>query len=286
MQMADTNNSTIELEELIDSRVSIPTIPLTLMKINHICASPDGSAREASEAIAKDPAIAAKILRLVNSSFYALRNPVGDISLACSILGLRVIKNLVLQATVLESFRTGPELEDFEPAELWDHSFKTGIAAQRLVEHSKIDFGLSKEEAYTCGLVHDVGKMILLQDQPDEFIDALRLSKQRSIPIAKAEAELFGFSHAHVGGLLAERWKLSPALQKAITYHHSPGANPEDWVMGFLVAAANSIAHKAGGPTKSWIGDVLDDDALATLSIDDATMAEIHEEVAAASSDS
>ncbi len=104
--------------------------------------------------------------------------------------------------------------------------------------------------------------------------------------MAKAEAELFGFSHAHVGGLLAERWKLSFALQTAITYHHSPGADPEAWVKGMLVAAANSIAHTSGDPTKSWVGDVMGDDALATLNIDDQTMANTREEAAAAGADS
>ncbi|MHC5062695.1 MAG: HDOD domain-containing protein [Planctomycetota bacterium] len=269
-----------ELEELIESTVSIPTIPVTLMEISRICASPDGSAREAGEAIAKDPAIAAKLLRLANSSFYALRNPVSDIYLACSILGLRVIKNLVLQATVLETFSAGHEVRNFDPTELWDHSFKTAVAAQLLVEHGKIDFGISVEEAYTCGLVHDVGKMLLLQSQPVQFADAIELSGSKSIPLAKAEAELFGFSHAHVGGLLAEKWKLSYALQVAVMYHHSPAANPEEWVLGFMVAAANTIAHQVRGGYKSWVGDVIEEESMTCLGLDEETMAVIREAVA------
>ncbi len=270
---------TVELEELIESTVSIPTIPVTLMEISRICASEDGSAREAGEAISKDPAIAAKLLRLANSSFYALRNPVSDINLACSILGLRVIKNLVLQATVLESFSSGPELRNFDPTELWDHSFKTAVAAQMLVENAKIDFGIEKEEAYTCGLVHDVGKMLLLQSQPEQFADALELSKLRNIPLAKAEGELFGFSHAHVGGLLAERWKLSYALQAAVMYHHSPAANPEEWVKGFLISAANSIAHEVRGGYKSWLGEQIEAESMTCLDLDPEVMADIRETV-------
>lgn len=274
---------TAELEELIESTVSIPTIPVTLTEISRICASPDGSAREAGEAISQDPAIAAKLLRLANSSFYALRNPVSDINLACSILGLRVIKNLVLQATILDNFGGGPKLRSFDPTELWDHSFKTAVAAQMLVEHAKIEFGVTKEEAYTCGLVHDVGKILLLQAQPEQFADALELSEQQGIPLAKAEGELFGFSHAHVGGLLAERWKLSYALQAGIMYHHSPAADPEEWVQGFLVSAANSIAHQVKGSCGSWIGDSLEGDAMTCLGLDEAVMQMIRGCVSAAS---
>ncbi len=86
--------TTAELEDLIDSTVNIPTIPSTLLEINKVVSSPEGSAKEAASVIERDPAISAKVLRLVNSSIYALKNPVSSISLACSIVGLKVIKNI------------------------------------------------------------------------------------------------------------------------------------------------------------------------------------------------
>ncbi|MEM7201625.1 MAG: HDOD domain-containing protein [Planctomycetota bacterium] len=278
-------STSAELEELIDSTVSIPTIPTTLLEINRVMSSPDGSAREAGEIIEKDPALAAKVLRLVNSSFYALRNTVTSIPLACSILGFKVIKNVAVQATVLDSFSGVAGIEAFDPNWLWDHSFKTALAARMLAEASNGAFGLDKEEAYTCGLVHDVGKMLLLEGQPERFAEALQHSNDTGLPLAKAEGELFGFSHAHVGGLLAQRWRLSNELQEAVVYHHSPGANPEQWARGFLIHIANGIAHEVAASGGGYRGDTVDADAMRAIGVDDATLDGIRDEVALASID-
>jgi len=269
---------TAELEELIDTTVSIPTIPTTLMQINKIVASEDGSTRACGDVIIRDPAIATKLLRLVNSSFYSLKNPVSAVPLACSIVGMRVIKNLVLQATVLESFAVSKSVQGFDPNWLWDHSFKTAIAA-RMLAQAWPESGLDKDEAYTCGLIHDVGKMILLQSAPKRFEEALQLSHKNKIPLAKAEGEVMGFSHAHVAGLLAERWKLAPDLQIAVSYHHSAGTDAEEWAKGFLINAANSIAHQEATGNGGWIGDVCTPEALAAMSIPDETMTTIREQV-------
>ncbi|MGE3174288.1 MAG: HDOD domain-containing protein [Planctomycetota bacterium] len=274
--------TTAELEELIDGTVSIPTIPTILTEITRIFDSPDGSARDAAAVIEKDPAIATRVLRLVNSPFYGLRNPVSSINLACSILGLKVIKNLVVQATVLQTFGTGPEIETFDVSWLWDHSFKTAVACRLLAEHSPAAGGLQKDDAYTCGLIHDVGKMILLDSQTDRFAEALKHAQQESLPLAKAEGEIFGFNHAHVGGLLAQRWKLADLVQAAVTYHHSPATNPEDWARGFIVKAANTLAHRAAdGTSGGYRGDLCDDDALLALQLSPETMAEILAQVRA-----
>jgi HD-like signal output (HDOD) protein len=264
-----------ELEDLIDGTVSIPTIPTILVEITAIFDAPDGSAKDAARVIEKDPAIATRALRLVNSSFYGLKNPVSNINLACSILGLKIIKNLIVQATVLQTFSAGEQGNGFNADWLWDHSFKTAVACRLLAEHSVIAEGFNKDDAYTCGLIHDIGKLILIESQGDRFFEALAFSKQNNIPLAKAEAEVFGFNHAHVGGLLANRWKLAPNVQAAVMYHHSPATNPEDWARGFLVKAANTYAHMAAEGNGGWIGDLLDDDARQTLGLSQ----EQHEEI-------
>jgi HD-like signal output (HDOD) protein len=268
--------TTAELEDLIDSTVSIPTIPTILTEINRVFNSPDGSAKEAASVIEKDPAIATRLLRLVNSSFYGLKNPVSSINLACSILGLKVIKNLVVQATVLQTFGSGPEIQDFDVDWLWDHSFKAAIACKLLADKSPAANGLHKDDAYTCGLIHDIGKMILLDSQTDRFAEALRLARAENIPLARAEGEVFGFNHAHVGGILANRWKLAEGVQSAVMYHHSPATNPEDWARGFLIKAANTLAHLAAdGTSGGYRGDLCDGDSLLALGMTQEQLADI-----------
>jgi len=275
-------STSAELEELIDSTVTIPTIPTILIEINKIFASPEGSAQSAAEVIETDPAIAAKVLRLVNSSFYALKNPVSAIPLACSILGLKVIKNLVVQATVIDEF-SGAQTAEFDTKWLWDHSFKTALAARLLCQHSPIKTGLDPDDAYTCGLIHDVGKMILLQNQTDSFIEAIRASRTKNIALAKVEGEMFGFSHAHVGGLLARRWKLAEAVQAAVMYHHSPATEADDWAKGFLIKAANTVAHQVAGEGGGYVPDLSDEDSMLALQIDEPLLEDIRGQVACAS---
>jgi HD-like signal output (HDOD) protein len=276
-------STTAELEELIDGTVSIPTIPTVLTEITNIFNSEDGSAKQAAAVIEKDPAIATRVLRLVNSPFYGLRNPVSNINLACSILGLKSIKNLVVQATVLQTFGTTSECSGFDANWLWDHSFKTAVACRMLAERSPAAAGMQKDDAYTCGLVHDIGKLILIDSQSERFGEALRLCADQRIPLAKAEAEVFGFNHAHVGGLLANRWKLAESVQAAIMYHHSPATSAEDWARGFLVKAANTFAHAgANGTNGGYRGDTLDGDSMLALGLTDAQTAEIRAAVAEA----
>lgn len=268
-------STTAELEDLVDGTVSIPTIPTVLTEINAIFSSPDGSAKDAARVIEKDPAIATRVLRLVNSSFYALKNPVSNINLACSIVGLKVIKNVVVQATVLQTFGNVGSVAAFDANWLWDHSFKTAVACRMLAERSPANAGLAKEDAYTCGLIHDIGKLILLDSQADRFVEALQLANKSKLPLARAEGEVFGFNHAHVGGLLANRWKLAPTVQAAVMYHHSPATNAEDWARGFLVKAANTFAHQAAATKGGYEGDVLSADSLEALSLTKEQSAEI-----------
>jgi HD-like signal output (HDOD) protein len=125
----------------------------------------------------------------------------------------------------------------------------------------------------------------LLTSQRERFVEALELSDSGNVPLAKAESALFGFHHAHVGGLLAQRWKLAPAVQAAVAYHHSPASDPTDWARGFLVQAANTFAHRAATMSGGYRGDLCDDDSLQALHLTKEQTAEITAAVASAGID-
>ena len=279
----DMTSTTTKLEELVGSTVTVPTIPTALLEINKVISSPDGSTQEVATIIDRDPALAAKALRLVNSPLFGLKNPVSSISLSCSILGLRTIKNLVVQATVLQTFRNNPHLASFDVDWLWDHSFKTAVAAGLLAKEATVEVGLNADDAYTAGLVHDVGKMVLLQSEPGRFAEALNLSASNNIPLAQAEEALLGFSHAHVGGLLAKYWKLSDDLRVAVMDHHKTKLTPEPSSQGLLVAAANTIAHQVAEGHGGWIGEQRPPEIFESLGVSEDRLAVIREQVALAS---
>jgi len=262
-------DKTERLDELISSTVTIPTIPTTLAEIQRIVNDPDGSAAEAAEVIVKDPAIASKVLRLANSSIYALRVPVSDIQHAVCILGLKILKNLVVQATVLENFQ-GRGGEALSANWLWDHSLKTARAARGLAGLVPKDPGIELEEAYSAGLLHDVGKVLLMEAEGDRYLRAVTLSRLKKIPLYKSEFDIFGFTHADVGCHLADRWNMSAVLCAAIGQHHDEDLDIETNPAAYLLQFANSMAHNVASGVLSYHTDAdIDEEILESFGLDD-----------------
>lgn len=274
-------NTLEEIGQLIEGTVTIPTVPTTLAEINRIINDPEGSAEEASKVVATDPAIATKVLRLANSSLYSLRVPVSDIRHAVSILGLRILRNLVVQATILEHFKsTKPEKGQFDPTWLWDHSNKAACAARLIVAALPGVFEADTEEAYTGGLLHDVGKILLLENDKARFLQAAKDSLAKNIPMHRLEEEVFGFTHADVGALLAHRWQLSATLAEMIQHHHSPDDSPHS--LSSLLHCANGIAHAVASGNGGYTGHEVSEDYLQSLGIEEAKMEEILKDVGGA----
>ena len=249
-----------ELEELIDSTVSIPTIPTVLTEITAILDSPDGSAKDAAAVIEKDPAIATRALRLVNSSFYGLKNPVSNINLGCSILGLQVIKNLVVQATVLQTFQSD-EREVLDADWLWDHSFKAAVACRMLAERTEIAGDVGKDDAYTCGLIHDIGKLVIAQCVPPGALKLLGDAAEREqLAIHEAEKTVLGIDHAEIGGFVARTWGLPVSVQVALIQHHVPRS---DDVFTHALILADRLSHAAMSFTEMTTPDTDEEEALA-----------------------
>jgi putative nucleotidyltransferase with HDIG domain len=272
-----------QVREIVSETVTIPTIPTTLQEINRIIHDPDGSAKEASEYIAKDVAIAPKVLRLANSPLCGLRNPVSDIQQAVSILGLKMLRNLVLQATVLENLCPTVHSVQCDPRSLWDHSFKVAQVARTLTKISHVDFGLSRDEAYTAGLLHDVGKIILLNFDGTKIQEALTKSAEEKIPMFLAEEEAFGFNHAHIGAVLAEAWGLGECLHHAILYHHEApkdGETEDDAIAamrGTLIRVSNSLSHRFTPRPMLYTGDHVSEEGISVLRLGVEAMDEIEQ---------
>ncbi|MFQ5504609.1 MAG: HDOD domain-containing protein [Planctomycetota bacterium] len=271
-------------EGLVGKMVTIPTVPHTLLEINRIINDPEGTAREAANVVNKDPALATKTLRLANSSLYSLQVPVSDIRHAVSILGLRILRNLVVQATVLQQFKgSSKNRRIFDPIWLWDHSVKVACAARLLVQRSEHNFGMDHEEAYTAGLLHDVGMILLLDSMQDRFLAMTKRSTADRVPLHLIEKEELGFTHADAAALLVERWNLSPVLREAIEHHHARDFEDKDMQTGLLISLANAIAHSVTERTGPYFSDEdLDAAALERMGISELDLAEIQAEVKAA----
>lgn len=223
--------------DLMDSVVSIPSAPTVLVELEKLFADEESDTRDVAAEIEHDPAIAARVLRLANSPFYGLPGVLTSISAACNTLGRRVLRNTVLQASMLDAF-SGDGLDD-----IWDHSFKVAIGTQSLISCSKLAAGISRDDAYTCGLMHDIGKLLLMQAVPEDYRKVVDIRQSKSVDSVTAEREVLGFTHVDAGLALASEWDLPSEIQAAIENHHGEGPIHTDNAAGRFVQFADEIAH-------------------------------------------
>ena len=234
-------------ENLVDGVVTLPTIPTILAALNDKIADPDSSASEVADIIAKDPPTSTKVLRLANSAYYGLRNKVSTINHAVTMLGFNIIRNLVLTATVFHFSDKKDVGGLFNTEKFWQHSLGVAVAGKIVATNSFPGAANLADEFFICGLLHDLGKIILAEYAQDKFETALLLSHEKGVPLYEAEQEIIGCTHAQVGGVLADRWHLSGGIITAIGYHHYPMEAGEDGVKYAAVTHLADILTRAKG---------------------------------------
>jgi putative nucleotidyltransferase with HDIG domain len=186
--------------------------------------NPQTSAREVGELISKDQALTSRVLRLVNSAYYGFPKQITTVNHAVVILGFNRVKNIVLAASIFRMKDPGAHGRFDAPA-FWRHSLGAAVAARALAR--ELGWG-DAEEGFVCGLLHDIGKLVLAQSVPAEYEKCLEEAEGRHCTIRETELEILGLDHATVGAWLAERWALPPAVHAGILNHHGPGETRKD----------------------------------------------------------
>ncbi len=248
--MAEETANSTSILNLVNKTLELPTIPEVLVRLNAVIASEDSSADDVAQVISTDPAVSANVLRIVNSAYYGLQVRVSAVSLAVSILGFSMTKKVALKAAVFSVFAKKKDVvENFDPQGFWKHSIYTGVAGRTLAAASPRFAGNHAEDIYICGLLHDIGKIILAEKSPTEYADILRIAAQSGRPEIDVENEVLGFSHADIGSVLAIKWFLPEDLTIAIRYHHAPDKDPFHKSLSSLIHLADHLAWSAGNPS-------------------------------------
>lgn len=208
----------------IDKGLEIPSIPLVLIKIIQTLDADTSSAKALEELILHDPALSARILRLANSAFYSFRATVKTISHAISLLGMNLVTSLAIGINIFDSFTKGAKSESALISQLWTHSCGVGVLAKEIWTFNGHS-GKDGEFAFLCGLLHDLGKVVLFKTYPKHYGDLFAIAKTESDPAITAyEAENYGMDHAAIGELLAKQWGFPVELSSVIRKHHDPSA--------------------------------------------------------------
>lgn len=235
------------VKELFSQRHAFESLPPIYLRIVQALNSPHSTVDSIAEIIRSDIALSSKILETANSSFYGLQSDIADIPQAVATLGLESIKTMAL---AIQLFDRGGHTAEHRALveELWHHSQAVASAARRicLFETKNLQ---EAEKAYSAGLLHDIGKLVLLDTGGDLYIEAQRLAREQSIPAWRAEIATLGCDHAETGAYLLARWGLPQSLCETAALHHRP-ANSSSTGFSPLAAvhAANAIARKRKNP--------------------------------------
>lgn len=224
------------LRHKVESINTLPTVPGVLRRLSVIIEKPRITLVEISAFISNDPALTTKVLKMVNSAIYGFPGRIASVSHATMLLGLNVIKGLLLGVSVFELMQKTMN-------GLYEHSLACAIAS-RVIAQKK---GMKEpEEISVAGLLHDIGKVILMLEFQKEYEAAMSEAQAKGISIFDAEKIQFNATHANVGSWLAEKWRFPRNLIEVIEYHHRPSLSKNAPLETAIVHLADILVRARG----------------------------------------
>jgi putative nucleotidyltransferase with HDIG domain len=232
-----------ELEVMIMTASDLPTIPVVATKVMQLIESESATAEELAKVVASDPAVAARVLKISNSSFYGCQRQIQTLSHAIVVLGFGTLKSLVVAASVKQVYQPYGLTEKM----LWEHSFGAGLAARIIAIETRV---VNEEEAFLGGLFHDIGKIIMNTMDHAQFHDVMQRCYNDGLSFEDAEQRVYSYTHSEVGGLVIKKWNFPDMLMRAVLNHHVfDFSEDEDTVqvnLTCVVGLADMLCHKVG----------------------------------------
>lgn len=230
--------SRIDIEELVSTKV--PMMPGSAGRITSLLNDVNASSRQLTDAIIYDPILTARILRLANSPIYSLQKNVSTLRHAVEIVGMKAIYEILIIGLAADSFAKEIRHSD-KGKKIWEHSLAVALLSRELGHILKLR---GTEEAFICGLLHDIGKILLLKNDFQNFSHTLEENDE--VDMLQAESSAFGYNHAQIGSLVANRWGLPDGVCHTILNHHNPSQAEQFVVVAHLVSVADMIANAKG----------------------------------------
>jgi HD-like signal output (HDOD) protein len=231
-----------KLKSLLPRLESLPSLPAIYTEILAEIQAPNSSFRKVGDLVARDLGMTAKILQLVNSAFFGLARRVASPQDAVSLLGYDTVRALVLSAKIFSQVDPS-RIPGLWLDALWQHSFSTSLFARAIGVGEKLP-RKAQDEAFTAGILHDLGQLILAQNFPDAYAEAIVLAGRSGRPLWEVETERFGASHAELGAYLLGLWGIGEDVVGAVAQHHQPPPAGSAARVTAVVFAANLIDHR------------------------------------------
>lgn len=238
-QLRDTLNQP-GLREILGRIGSLPALPTLYMDLIAVLNRPNVQVDEISRIISQDIGMSAKVLQLVNSTMFGISRHVTTLQTAVTLLGVNFISSLVLTAEVFRAYEHRSEHARTSMTGLQRHSLLVADIAASLVSD-----GRQAESAYIAGMLHDIGRLALMDGLPKEFDEICNTASERDVPLHDIEEELLGVTHTQVGAYLLRLWQLPEAVVEAVAFHHRPSAiGTAAPMIPLAVHVADALAHE------------------------------------------
>jgi putative nucleotidyltransferase with HDIG domain len=233
----------MKLEEITRRIADVSTLPQVAVRILDIVNNPETSVTDLRSVVEGDPSLTIRLLRTVNSAAYGLRTQVDSIHRAIALLGFSAVKNLAITASVAQMFKSDQLIHTYSRPGLWKHMIAVGVSGRMIASRS----GLPQfDEAYMCGLLHDIGYVLLDQHAHDEFVSVVSKLTAET-PTFEVERATLQLDHCQVGAAIAERWKFPKSVVEAIkNHHHSARSESSLQPLVHVVEVANFLCSKKG----------------------------------------
>ena len=266
------------IQRAMEEVTHIATLPEVTLKIIEVVEDPDSSANELHEIIANDPALSARILKVVNSAFYGLPGQIGSINRAIVLLGLNAVKNIAIAASLAKLFKGGRLHPSFSARDLWTYSIAVGAGVKLLAQRVRHN---APDEAFLSGLMHDIGIMVEMQTMRAKLTEAFDRVDQGGLSLVEAERSVIGVDHQAFGKALCEKWKFPRSFSFVCGFHHQPmHLEPDSRRLPALVHIAGVLAaqHGYGYPGVVRYREV-DPEVLQDVGLTESQLQEVSQEI-------
>lgn len=261
----------------------LPTIPHAVARLQSMLMDPGVETEAVIQVIEADPVVTARVIRMANSAAFGMRRDIVSVRDAVALLGFVQVWNVAVATHLIDAFGTEAEVP-VPLSELWVHSLATSICARNLERSSGSKHGV--ELATLAGLLHDIGKVIMALHLGPQFAGCIETARAARTPLWQVERDRLGFTHAHVGEWVLERWSLPREVSLVVRHHHTPDALPEDVSSGtermsVLVRLADDavkaagIGHSADYTAVTWTARQLQDIGIPPALVAPAVLATV-----------
>ncbi len=210
-------------DRLIAKLDELPTLPTVVHELNRIISDPMSSTTDIERVMEKDQSLTAKVLRLANSAYYAIPGGVKTLARAVAYLGYDTVNQLVMAASIFDSLKIkGPPPPAFDVNKFWQHSIGVAMGSEVIAKQVKYK---NPSDLFTCGLIHDIGKVALLVIESETLLKLTKEANDRGLSLDETEDLLALPKHTVIGQMLAVKWNLPVQLQNSIRYHHQKEVN-------------------------------------------------------------